>query len=63
MLRDVFNSIGGVGSYGMISMILFVLFFGLLILHTVSLKKKDVEDFSRMPLDDNSKKSDEIQDS
>ena len=63
MLRDVFTSIGGVESYGMISMIIFVLFFGLLILHTLSLKKKEVEDFSRMPLDDFSKKSDETQDS
>ena len=62
MLRDVFNSIGGFESYGLISMIIFVVFFTLLILHTISLKKKDVDDFSRMPLDDFSKESDEIQD-
>ena len=63
MLRDIFKSFGGVESYGLISMFIFVVFFTLLILHTVSLKKKDVEDFSRMPLDDFSKESDEIQDS
>ena len=62
MLRDVFKSLGGYESYGLISMIIFVVFFALLILHTASLKKKDVEDFSRMPLDDLSKDSDEIQD-
>ena len=62
MLRDVFKSLGGVESYGLISMILFVVFFVLLILHTISLKREDVEDFSRMPLDDISKESDEIQD-
>ncbi|MEI6684388.1 MAG: cbb3-type cytochrome c oxidase subunit 3 [Bacteroidota bacterium] len=63
MLRDMFTSIGGFEIYGMISMIVFVVFFGLLILHTYSIRKKDVEDFSNMPLDDSSKKSDEIQDS
>jgi hypothetical protein len=63
MLRDVFRSIGGFESYGVISMIIFVVFFTLLILHTVSLKKKDVEDFSRMPLEDLKKESDDNQDS
>jgi hypothetical protein len=62
MLRDIFKSVGGIESYGLISMIIFVVFFALLILHTASLKSKDVEDFSRMPLDDFSKESDEIQD-
>ncbi len=62
MLRDIFKSIGGIESYGMISMIIFLVFFALLLLHTFSLKKNDVEDFSRMPLDDFSKKSDDIQD-
>ena len=62
MLRDVFKSIGGFESYGLISMIIFVVFFALLILHTYSLKRKDVEDFSRMPLDDVSKESDDVQD-
>ncbi|MFZ4523683.1 MAG: hypothetical protein ACOYNC_18420 [Bacteroidales bacterium] len=62
MLRDVFKSLEGFESYGLISMIIFVVFFALLLLHTASLKRKDVDDFSRMPLDDLSKESDEIQD-
>jgi hypothetical protein len=63
MLRDIYKSIGGFESYGLISMIIFVVFFALLILHTISIRKKDVEDFSRMPLDDVSKESDKFQDS
>ena len=63
MLRDMFKSIEGFESYGLISMVIFVVFFALLIRHTVSLKRKDVDDFSRMPLDDFSKESDEKQDS
>ena len=62
MLRDVFKSFGGFESYGIISMIIFVVFFTWLIFYTISLKKKDVEDFSRMPLDDASKETDTIQD-
>jgi hypothetical protein len=62
MLRDIFKSIGGVERYGMISMIIFLIFFALLLLHTLTLKKNDVKDFSRMPLDDVSKESDDIQD-
>ncbi len=63
MVRDMFTSIGDLEFYGVISMIIFVVFFGLLILHTYTIKKKDVEGFSNMPLDDGSKESDEIQDS
>ena len=62
MLRDMFNSASGFESYGIISMIFFVVFFSLLLIHTLSIKKRDVEDFSRMPLDDFSKESDDIQD-
>jgi hypothetical protein len=62
MLRDIFKSVGGIEGYGMISMMIFVVFFTLLVLYALSLKKEEVEDFSRMPLDDFSKESDEIQD-
>jgi hypothetical protein len=62
MLRDIFKTVGGMESYGMISMIIFVVFFVLLVLYATSLKKTDVEGFSRMPLDDFSKESDDIQD-
>ena len=62
MLRDIFRSLGGFENYGLISMIIFVAFFILLIIHTMSLKTRDVDEYSRMPLDDASKESDEIHD-
>ena len=63
MLHDIFKSIGGVSHYGVISMVIFLLFFALLTLYALSLRKKDVEDFSRMPLEDHSKESDDNQES
>jgi hypothetical protein len=62
MLRDLFKSLGGVEQYGMISMVIFLAFFILLVINTVHLKAKDVDEYSRMPLDDFSKDSDEIHD-
>jgi len=62
MLRDVFKSIGGFESYGVISMIFFVIFFLILLWHTLSIKKKDVDRFSRFPLDDFTKESDDTKD-
>jgi hypothetical protein len=62
MLRDVFKSLGGFESYGLISMIIFLVFFAMLLLHTLTLRRKDVEDFSRMPLDDKSNESLDNQD-
>jgi hypothetical protein len=62
MLRDVFHSLRGFESYGLISMIIFVVFFALLLMHTLSIKGNDADEFSRLPLDDCSKESDEIQD-
>jgi cbb3-type cytochrome oxidase subunit 3 len=58
MLRDFFQSTSGTDSFGMISMILFAVFFILLVIHTLSLKKKEVDEFSRMPLDDSNEDSD-----
>ena len=62
MLRDLFKSLGGVEKYGMISMVIFLAFSILLVINTVFLKAKDLDDYSRMPLDDSSKDSDEIHD-
>lgn len=60
MLRDIFNSVEGIGQYGIISLVIFLLFFIFLIVNTIALKKKDVDDFSRLPLDESSKESDGI---
>jgi hypothetical protein len=61
MLRDLFGTAGDIGIYGILSTILFVVFFTLLVLRTVFIKRRDVEAYSRMPLDDGSEKKDEIQ--
>ncbi|MCX6279131.1 MAG: cbb3-type cytochrome c oxidase subunit 3 [Bacteroidetes bacterium] len=62
MLRDIFKSLGNFENYGLISMVIFVIFFILLIIHTMSLKTGDVDEYSRMPLDDGAKEKDEIHD-
>jgi Ca2+/Na+ antiporter len=62
MLRDVFKTMGDIEIYGMISTIIFVVFFVLLVLYTIAMKKSDMDEFSNMPLDEFTKKSDEIQD-
>jgi cbb3-type cytochrome oxidase subunit 3 len=60
MLRDVFQLLKGVERYGVISTLIFVVFFGGVILHSLSLRKKDAEDYSRMPFEDSTKDSDEV---
>ena len=60
MLRDLFQSARGIEHFGLISLILFGVFFILLVIHTLSLKKTDVDEFSRLPLDDFDKDSDKV---
>jgi hypothetical protein len=60
MLRDLFQSARGIESFGLISLILFGVFFLLLVIHTLSLKKTDVDEFSRLPFDDFDKDSDKV---
>jgi hypothetical protein len=60
MLRDLFQSARGIENFGLISLILFGVFFILVLIHTISLKKKDVEEFSRLPLDDVDNDSDKV---
>jgi cbb3-type cytochrome oxidase subunit 3 len=55
MLRDIFQSIRGFEYFGVISMFIFVLFFILVILHTYSMRKKDIDEYSRIPFDDSTK--------
>ncbi len=60
MLRDLFQSMKGVEHYGLISTLIFVLFFSGVVLHALSIRKKDVENFSHMPFDDSTKDSDDV---
>jgi amino acid permease len=62
MLRDIFSSLGGIEKYGIISTLIFVIFFVMLIIQVVSLKRDDMDRCSRMPLDDSVKEKDDLQD-
>ena len=55
MLRDVFLSVTGFENFGMVSMFVFVVFFILVLIHTYSMKKQDVESFSRIPFEESLK--------
>jgi len=55
MLRYIkhnLTGIDGVEIYPIISLLIFVLFFSLMIIYVVRMKKKDIEEVSGMPLED-----------
>ena len=60
MFNEVFQTVSGIGNYGLFSTLIFVVFFGLVVVHTMSLGKKDVSEFSRLPLDDQKKDSNDV---
>ena len=62
MIRDLFNSAGGYDIFGVISTVIFLVFFVMVVLYAFSLKKKDMDEFSRLPLDNHENNSDEIKD-
>jgi cbb3-type cytochrome oxidase subunit 3 len=62
MIRDLFQSAGGYEGYGMISMIIFLAFFVMVVFYAMAQKKTDMDEFSRLPLDDQEKISDEDKD-
>ena len=62
MVRDLFQSAGGYDIFGVISTVIFLVFFFMVILYAFSLKKKDMDEFSRLPLDKQDSNSDEVKD-
>ena len=52
MIQNVLHDIGGVGLYGIISVCLFFLVFGVAFLRACLLKKAFLNSMSRLPLDD-----------
>jgi hypothetical protein len=52
MLRQVFESVSGYWGFGILSMLIFLVFFVFLLIHTFSIRKKEVEEFSRIPFED-----------
>ena len=62
MIRDIFNSLGGINHFGVISTAIFLLFFIFLIINAIFLDKQHADRYGRMPLDDDMKESDESYD-
>jgi len=52
MLHQLFETVTGIDAFGLISMGMFIVFFTFLVIHTFSLKKAEVDNFSRIPLDE-----------
>lgn len=60
MFNDVFQSVNGINNFGLISTAIFFVFFSLVVVHAISIKKKDLSDFSRLPFEDETKDSNEV---
>ena len=51
--KNYFESITGIGIYPLISLIVFVVFFGLVTLYVIKGNKKHFEKLSNLPINDN----------
>lgn len=60
MFNDIFQSVNGINNYGLISTLIFFVFFTMVVLHTFSIKKHDLDDFSEMPFDDATEESKDV---
>jgi cytochrome c oxidase cbb3-type subunit IV len=62
MIQQTFESMKGIGMYGIISTLIFFVFFVLMMVHAFSLKKTEVKEFSRMPFTDEETETSKKQD-
>ena len=53
MIRNVLQDIGGIGIYGIISMVLFLLVFLGVLIWVLRLKRPYIDEMSNLPLDSN----------
>jgi hypothetical protein len=60
MFREIFQSVNGISNYGLISTAIFFVFFTAVALHALSMKKKELSEFSRLPFEDETKDSNEV---
>ncbi|MEI6704642.1 MAG: CcoQ/FixQ family Cbb3-type cytochrome c oxidase assembly chaperone [Deltaproteobacteria bacterium] len=60
MFNQVFQSVSGINNYGLVSTIIFLVFFTVVVLHAFSIKKQDLSEFSRLPFEDETKDSNEV---
>jgi cbb3-type cytochrome oxidase subunit 3 len=52
LVREYLSSIEGVEVYAILAMLLFILAFVVMIIHVFSMRKKELGEFSRLPLED-----------
>ncbi|HXI50615.1 MAG TPA: hypothetical protein VNH84_03905 [Candidatus Saccharimonadales bacterium] len=52
MIQNVLHDIGAIGSYGVVSVCLFFLVFGVALIRACLMKKAFLNSMSRLPLDD-----------
>lgn len=53
MIRNILQDIGGVGLYGIVSLLLFFLVFGSVLIWALRLKRPYLDEMSHLPLDTN----------
>ena len=60
MFTQVFQSVSGINSYGLVSTIIFFVFFSGMAIYAFSEKKERLSEFSRMPFEDETNDSNEV---
>ncbi len=57
LVREYLGSIAGVHIFAIISLMIFLVTFVVMVIHTYTIKKEDISDFSRLPLDQEEEES------
>jgi cbb3-type cytochrome oxidase subunit 3 len=52
IIKEYLADVKGVDIFAIISMVIFILVFVLMVIHTFSLRKADIKEFSKLPLED-----------
>jgi len=53
LVKEILGTVASAQIFGIISMIIFIVIFFLVIIHAYSLRKDEVRDYSKLPLEDN----------
>ena len=52
IVRQYLETIDGLNIFSIIGLLIFIVFFTLVVIHTLRIDKSDIEEFSHMPLDE-----------
>lgn len=52
LVKEILGSVANVQIFAIISMILFIIVFVMMLLHTYSIRKDDIREYSHLPLED-----------